>query len=74
MVVVYENSHMKWRDITVFDGHAYVQGSTTVNYNFDVEGFNAVQYGDVNVKLGVMAGEGDRGISGDYFEIQIFII
>ncbi len=26
MVVVYENSKMKWRDVTIFDGYAYVQG------------------------------------------------
>jgi hypothetical protein len=70
MVVVYENSQMNWRDVTVFDGHAYVQGSTTIDYTFDVTGFNTAQSGDINLKLGVMAGEGDVGISGDYFEIQ----
>ena len=51
MVVVYENSLMKWRDITVFDGYAYVRGSTTVNHTIDVSGFKAVQNGDVNVNL-----------------------
>ncbi|MBA6152592.1 HYR-like domain-containing protein [Gelidibacter maritimus] len=70
MVVVYENSQMKWKDITVFDGHAYVEGSTTVNHTLDVSGFNSAQNGPVNLKLGVMAGEGDRNISGDYFMIQ----
>ena len=70
MVVVYENSKMKWRDITVFDGHAYVQGSTTISHELEVSGFNAVQNGDVNIKLGLMAGEGDVDISGDYFQIQ----
>ena len=69
IVVVYENSKMKWRDITVFDGHAYVQGSTSVSHQIPISGFNAVQSGPVNIKLGVMAGEGDRGISGDYFNI-----
>ena len=70
MVVVYENSQMNWRDVTVFDGHAYVQGSTTIDYTFDVNGFNTAQSGDINLKLGVMAGEGDVGVTGDYFEIQ----
>jgi gliding motility-associated-like protein len=70
MVVVYENSQMNWRDVTVFDGHAYVQGSTTIDYTFDVSGFNTAQSGDINLKLGVMAGEGDVGVAGDYFEIQ----
>lgn len=69
MIVVYENSKMNWRDVTVFDGYAYVQGNTTTNYELPVSGFNAVQSGPVNIKLGLMAGEGDRGISGDYFEI-----
>ncbi|OYX14441.1 MAG: hypothetical protein B7Z16_14465, partial [Algoriphagus sp. 32-45-6] len=70
IIVVYENSKMKWRDITVFDGHAYVQGSTTVSHEIPISGFNAVQTGQVNIKLGVMAGEGDRSISGDYFNIR----
>lgn len=69
MVVIYKNPAMKWRDITVFDGHAYVAGSTTVNHELSVSGFRAAQNGDVNVTMGMMAGEGDVGISGDYFEI-----
>ena len=70
MVVVYENSKMNWRDVTIFDGYAYVQGSTTIDYELPVSGFNAVQNGDVNVKVGMMAGEGDIGITGDYFKIR----
>ncbi|MFK5959240.1 MAG: hypothetical protein QM495_10290, partial [Lutibacter sp.] len=70
MVVVYENSKMGWRDITVFDGYAYVCGSCTANYEIPVNGINTKQFGDVNFKLGVISGEGDRGIEGDYFQIQ----
>ncbi len=70
MIVIYENSKMKWRDVTVFDGHYYVAGSTTANYEIPISGFNTAQSGPVNMKLGLMAGEGDRGISGDYFEIR----
>ena len=69
MIVVYENSKMNWRDVTLFDGHAYVQGSTTTSYELPISGFNTVQSGNVNMKLGMMAGEGDVGISGDYFQI-----
>ncbi|MQP24131.1 hypothetical protein GFJ94_03525, partial [Flavobacterium sp. LMO8] len=69
IIVVYENSKMKWRDITIFDGHAYVQGNTTVSHQLPISGFNAVQTGQVNIKIGLMAGEGDRNISGDYFNI-----
>ncbi len=70
MVVVYENAKMTWRDITVFDGYAYVCGNCTENYEIPVSGFNATSAGNVNVKVGMMAGEGDRGISGDYFQIR----
>ncbi|MCO5255958.1 MAG: hypothetical protein M9926_04285, partial [Lentimicrobium sp.] len=69
LVVIYENSKMSWRDITLFDGHAYVVGNTTVNYNLPVSGFSTTLSGDVNMKLGMMAGEGDRPIAGDYFQI-----
>jgi gliding motility-associated-like protein len=70
LIVIYENSKMNWRDVTVFDGHAYVTGGTSVNYQLPVSGFNTVQSGQVNMKLGMMAGEGDVGISGDYFRIR----
>ncbi len=70
LIVVYENSKMKYRDVTVFDGHAYVAGSITADFEIPVSGFNTVQAGPVNMKLGLMAGEGDRSISGDYFQIR----
>jgi hypothetical protein len=70
MVVIYENSKMNWRDVTIFDGHAYVAGQVTADFTIPVSGFNTVQSGDVNLKLGLVAGEGDRGISGDYFQIR----
>lgn len=68
MIVVYENSKMKWRDVTIFDGHAYVQGGTA-SFELPVSGFRTAQHGDINMKLGLIAGEGDRSISGDYFQI-----
>ena len=70
MIVIYENNKMNWRDVTVFDGYAYVVGNQTISYDLPVSGFNTVQYGNVNMKLGMMAGEGDVGIAGDYFQIQ----
>ncbi len=72
MIVIYENSKMKWRDITVFDGYAHIYAQplgTDINYELPVEGFRTAQNGDVNIKLGIIAGEGDRSIEGDYFEI-----
>ncbi|MFN8135039.1 MAG: hypothetical protein U0Z17_07390 [Bacteroidales bacterium] len=69
MIVVYENSAMKWRDVTLFDGYAYVPGNTTYSAELPVSGFNTAKAGPVNMKLGLIAGEGDRSITGDYFEI-----
>ena len=70
MIVVYENSKMKWRDVTIFDGHAYVEGSTTVSYELPVSGFQTALNGNINMKLGIIAGEGDNSIDGDYFQIR----
>ena len=70
LIVIYENNKMKYRDVTIFDGHAYVAGNVTADFEIPVSGFNTVQSGQVNMKLGLMAGEGDRGISGDYFQVR----
>lgn len=69
MVIIYKNTSMSWRDITVFDGYGYM-ASNGGDVTLPVSGFRAAQYGDVKVKLGVMAGEGDIGVPGDYFKIQ----
>ena len=68
LVVVYANPTMKWRDITVFDGYAFMQGN---NYKeFSLSGFQAAQNGAVNITMGMMAAEGDVNIEGDNFRIQ----
>lgn len=69
LIVIYENTKMKYRDVTLFDGYAYVIGGTANNL-LPIEGFNTVQSGPVGLKLGIIAGEGDRDITGDYFQIQ----
>lgn len=68
MVVVYENSKMKWRDITLFDGLSRVSDGHTID--IPISGFKTVQVGDVNMKLGMMAAEGDRNLTGDSCAIQ----
>lgn len=68
LIVIYENPTMNWRDITIFDGYAHVAGNTY--YQLPLSGFRAAQNGAVNVTMGMMAGEGDRGISGDNFRIR----
>ena len=69
MIVIYENSKMTWRDVTVFDGHAYV-ASNGGPFPLPVSGFNTALTGAIDMKLGVMAGEGDRSLTGDSFSIQ----
>ncbi len=70
LVVIYSNNNMRLRDITVFDGHAFVAGNVTADFTIPLSGFNATQSGPVNVKMGLIAGEGDRQISGDFFQIR----
>ncbi|MDD4576832.1 MAG: hypothetical protein PHI36_10435 [Bacteroidales bacterium] len=62
LIVVYENSKMNWRDVIIFDGHAYVAGNITADYSIPISGFNTAQSGDVNMKLGMIAGEGEGHI------------
>lgn len=68
MIVVYENSKMNSRDVTVFDGYANENGSFIGN--IPISGFKAVLTGQVNMKLGVMASEGDRNKTGNYLQVQ----
>ena len=69
MVIVYENPTMNWRDVTLFDGYAYL-ASTGGAIDLPVSGFNTARSGAINMKLGILAGEGDRPITGDYFWIR----
>ncbi len=68
MIVVYENQLMKQRDVTIFDGYAFITGSG--EFDLPISGFNTVQSGPVGIKMGMMAAEGDRPYVGDYFKIQ----
>ena len=70
MVVVYENHLMKQRDVVLFNGFAFVAPFLSEDYLLSLEGFSAMEAGAVNLKMGIMAGEGDRGGVGDYFEIE----
>ncbi|WP_131539651.1 DUF11 domain-containing protein [Pedobacter nototheniae] len=67
MVIIYENKKLPWRDISVFDGFSFINKG---NQTLSISGFNAAQNGDVKIRMGMMAAEGDRATSGDYFKIQ----
>ncbi len=69
LIVVYKNDLMTWRNISIFDGYGYNDGNGAT-ITLPVEGFEAINNGNVNVKLGYMAGEGDENLPGDFFHIQ----
>ncbi|WP_435132807.1 HYR-like domain-containing protein [Formosa sp. A9] len=69
MVVIYENSEMKRRNISSFDGYAYQSGFPSYGYiSLDISNINTSPNGNITPKLGIMAGEGDFSIKFDYFE------
>ncbi|MBC5841314.1 T9SS type A sorting domain-containing protein [Flavobacterium sp. F-380] len=70
MVIIYENDLMKYRDVTLFDGHALVVSNGDQFGEIFVDGFKTVPSGPVKMKLGVMASEGDAGVTGDYLKIR----
>jgi hypothetical protein len=70
LIVIYENSLMKLRDITIFDGHAFVVSGNSTIFEIPVSGFNTVQAGPVGLRLGVMASEGDVTLTGDRLSIR----
>lgn len=70
MVVIYENSQMNWRDVTTFDGFAFVEMNIVEDFELPISGFKAIQQGPVDVKLGIMVGEGDVEDAGDFLQIR----
>ncbi len=71
MVVVYANKNMKYRDISIFDGFVHVENTTSnKTLTVPIEGIKTVQVGPVSAKLGLMAVEGDVGITGDYMQMK----
>ena len=67
LVVVYQSAGEPIRQLRIFDGFASVS-STPVDST--VSGFRTPDAGTFIVKLGVMAFEGDRGITGDQLLIS----
>ncbi len=70
MIVVYENTKMKSRDVTIYDGYAYIKSNQVAFENLPINGFNTNLTGNVGLKMGMIASEGDVDFIGDYFEIQ----
>ena len=69
LVVIYESPQLPSKFISIFDGYAGVQGSTTLD--IPVTGFQTLPAPlPVVAKIGVAALEGDLGISGDTFRFK----
>ncbi|MFD2037434.1 gliding motility-associated C-terminal domain-containing protein [Belliella marina] len=70
LVVVYENPQLPLKDITVFDGYAFVRGNFPEEFVIPIDDIKTQEKGDVRVKVGIMAGEGDVAAEGDFFSIE----
>jgi len=70
MVVIYRNPEMQSRNIIVNDGYALLTGGGQTIFDIPIDGFHTPPQGNINMKIGVMAGEGDLDIDNDFFQIQ----
>ena len=68
IVIVYKNSLQSMRNLTVFDGMAYVSNQNTLD--IPISGFTTPSLGPVSFELGVVAYEGDRSIQGDRLQFN----
>jgi uncharacterized repeat protein (TIGR01451 family) len=72
LIVVWETDSAAYRNITLFDGFAWVQvqgGQQLVVGPLDFSGFQTPASGKVDAHVTVWATEGDRGITGDYLSL-----
>ncbi|WP_350289544.1 T9SS type B sorting domain-containing protein [uncultured Croceitalea sp.] len=68
LVIVYENPTLTGKFITTFDGFARVNGTNTVDINYN--GFETIPVGPVIADLGAATLEGDFRITGDGLSIE----
>ena len=64
LVVVYEDALQSMRNLTVFDGFAFINSSNN-QVDVPIEGFVTPLNGPVSFELGAVAYDGDRNSSGD---------
>jgi uncharacterized repeat protein (TIGR01451 family) len=68
IIVVFKNSLLSMRNLTVFDGMAYVSNQN--NLDIPISGFTTPSVGPVSFELGIVAHEGDRSIPGDRLQFN----
>ena len=72
LLVAWETPTDPYRDLTLYDGFAYVQvegGQQKVVGPLDFSGFQTPTSGPVDAHLATWTYEGDRSITGDYFAL-----
>ncbi|WP_457560488.1 DUF6701 domain-containing protein [Caminibacter sp.] len=69
MVVVYQDSNMHLKNISIFDGYKYVFTNSN-DVKIKVSGFLTPKYGKVNSKVSVFVGEGDLAYKGDTISMK----
>jgi len=68
LVVAYADEQEPLRNLAVFDGLKVVSGTSFVD--IPLSGFKTPSSGSVSTTVGVIAAEGDAGISGDYLTLN----
>lgn len=66
LVVVYGNASLPLRNLTVFDGQEVIPAAKS----FTVSGFLSPLSGPITTRVGVMAYEGDLGLTGDFLQLN----
>lgn len=68
LVVAYADEQEPLRNLAVFDGLKVVSGTSFVD--IPLSGFKTPSSGSVSTTVGVVAAEGDAGLSGDYLTLN----
>jgi hypothetical protein len=66
LVVVYQDPNDKYRNITIYDGYKKVSAKDNIDrVDIHLSGFITPLHGDIDSKLSLFVGEGDKNIPGD---------
>lgn len=68
LVVAYADQIEPLRNLSVFDGLKVVSGSSAID--IALSGFKTPSAGTVRTTIGVVAAEGDAGVTGDYLSVN----
>ena len=72
LVVAYQAPGEPLRDLTVFDGNRTVGGTGLID--IPIQGFKTPATGTVQSDVGLVAFEGDRGVKGDYAQVDSTVL